>query len=81
VVADAIIAQAHGNVSGSRYNGEGICYLECGHNQVAKVEVAFLRGQPPNGRFESPSSILAADKVTFGSSRIRDWFDRDWAPF
>jgi NADH dehydrogenase FAD-containing subunit len=25
-----------------------------------------------------PSPALAADKVEFGSSRIRRWFDREW---
>ena len=27
---------------------------------------------------ESSEAVLAQDKATFGSSRIRRWFDREW---
>jgi NADPH-dependent 2,4-dienoyl-CoA reductase/sulfur reductase-like enzyme len=68
-------------VDQAEYDGRGICYLEFGHAQVAKVDVTFLAGRTPSGDLEGPSSALAADKAAFGTDRIRRWFDRDWAPF
>lgn len=78
VVADAVIARVRGEHNDSEYDGRGICYLEFGHDQVAKVEVTFLTGQAPNGRLEGPSSLLVDDKAAFGASRVRRWFDREW---
>jgi sulfide:quinone oxidoreductase len=54
-----------------------MCYLEFGNAQVARVDVMFVSGQPPNGTFEAPSEALAADKEQFGSSRIHRWFGRE----
>ncbi len=62
----------------AHYDGRGICYLEFGHNQVAKVDVTFVSGQAPHGSLEGPSPALAADKAEFGSSRVQRWFDRTW---
>ena len=61
------------------YDGRGICYLEFGHDRVAKVDVTFRSGQTPRGALEGPSEQLAADKVEFGTSRIRRWFGREWS--
>ena len=81
VVAEAIIARHRG--AGLRdeagYRGRGICYLEFGHNQVAKVDVTFQTGQAPYGSWEAPTTESAADKADFGTSRIRRWFGRDWS--
>jgi sulfide:quinone oxidoreductase len=75
IVAERIAAHIAGSTSEARYDGQGICYLEFGHDQVAKVNVTFLSGQAPNGALEGPSEAIAADKVEFGSSRIQRWFD------
>jgi sulfide:quinone oxidoreductase len=77
VVADQIIARHRGGPSAT-YGGTGICYLEFGHDQVARVEVTFRSGERPHGRFDHPSGTYAADKSAFGTSRIRRWFGRDW---
>ena len=61
------------------YDGRGICYLEFGHGQVAKVDVTFVSGQPPVGDFDGPSELFAAEKVDFGTSRIQRWFGREWS--
>ena len=79
VVAAAIIARAADAESGHTYDGRGICYLEFGRDQVAKVEVTFVSGQMPNGKLEGPSSLLAEDKAAFGTDRVRRWFDRSWS--
>jgi sulfide:quinone oxidoreductase len=56
------------------YGGQGICYLQFGQDQVAKVEVTFLSGQAPRGALQGPSSAFVADKEDFGVTRIRRWF-------
>jgi sulfide:quinone oxidoreductase len=78
VVADALIARARTDTTASAYDGTGICYLEFGMDEVAKVEVTFLSGQAPYGTFDEPSALLAHDKAVFGTSRARRWFGRDW---
>jgi sulfide:quinone oxidoreductase len=78
VAADRIAAIIRGTTGSSEYDGHGMCYLEFGHDEVARVDVMFVSGQPPNGTFEAPSEALAADKDEFGSSRVQRWFGRAW---
>jgi sulfide:quinone oxidoreductase len=78
VVADRIVARARGEVESAQYGGQGICYLEVGHGNVAKVEVTFQSGQTPRGGLQGPSPELVADKAAFGTTRIRRWFGREW---
>ena len=75
VVAAAIIARVRGEESTVEYDGHGICYLEFGHDQVARVDVTFLSGQSPFGDMDGPSEALAHDKTEFGSSRVARWFN------
>jgi sulfide:quinone oxidoreductase len=79
VVADAIIAKERNDGASPTYDGHGQCYLEFGGDEVARVDVTFTAGQSPSGSFEGPSKEIAVDKSEFGSSRIRRWFDHDWA--
>jgi sulfide:quinone oxidoreductase len=74
VVAAAIVARVRGEAGGTTYDGRGVCYVEFGHDRVAKVDVTFVSGSAPTGRFEGPSAELAADKESFGSTRIGRWF-------
>ena len=78
VVANAIAAQVRGATPSAQYDGHGMCYLEFGKDQVAKVDVTFVSGQPPSGTLDGPSTDYVADKVEFGTSRIQRWFDRPW---
>ncbi len=78
VVADQISAHIRGSAKSARYDGRGVCYLEFGHDQVARVDVTFLGGETPTGGLEGSSQALAADKVEFGSSRIERWFGHTW---
>ena len=80
VVAEQIGARLRDGTEPATYDGHGVCYLEFGHDLVAKVDVTFMSGQAPVGDLEGPSAALAADKGDFGASRIRRWFDRTWAP-
>ncbi|HEY4375998.1 MAG TPA: FAD/NAD(P)-binding oxidoreductase, partial [Acidimicrobiales bacterium] len=78
VVAEALIAQIRGDGDSAHYDGRGMCYLEFGHDQVAKVDVTFLSGQAPVGELQGPSQAFATDKVEFGTTRIQRWFGREW---
>ena len=80
VVAAQLIARSRGEASGTTYDGRGVCYLEFGADQVAKVDVTFLSGQAPVGTLEGPSTALAHDKQTFGAERVQRWFGRNWTP-
>jgi sulfide:quinone oxidoreductase len=79
VAADRIAAIIRSARGEAEYGGRGTCYLEFGQHEVAKVDVIFVAGQPPTGTFEAPSHALAADKVEFGSSRVKRWFGREWS--
>jgi sulfide:quinone oxidoreductase len=74
VVAAAIIAKSRGSDGPGPYTGQGFCFVEFGHDLVGRVEVDFLSGPKPTSAFRAPSAELAADKLVFGSSRIRRWF-------
>jgi sulfide:quinone oxidoreductase len=74
VVAARIAALMRGTEASATYGGKGLCYLAFGRDEVARVDVTFLKGQAPFGGFEEPSRALAADKVEFGTSRVRRWF-------
>ncbi len=78
VVADRIVSLVRSAEPAATYDGRGVCYLEMGRDQVARVEVSFVPGRPPAGGMEGPSAGLVADKGRFGRERIRRWFDRDW---
>lgn len=74
VIAERIIATVRDELTAATYDGRGMCYLEFGDDNVARVDVTFLPGQTPTGTFAGPSEAFAADKVAFGASRIRRWF-------
>ena len=78
IAAEVISARIRGAGEAATYDGRGICYLEFGHNKVAKVGVTFVSGQAPTGWLEGPSPALATDKAEFGSSRVKRWFGRTW---
>jgi sulfide:quinone oxidoreductase len=78
IAAARIIDTVRAQVSAAEYDGRGICYLEFGQDQVAKVDVTFRANEQPYGGFQGPSIALAADKRTFGEERIRRWFGREW---
>lgn len=74
VVAASIIAKVRGGPSPDAYRGIGACYLEFGHNEVARVNVEFLAGPKPTGTYDAPSEALRAEKDRFASSRLARWF-------
>ncbi|HEX4428811.1 MAG TPA: FAD/NAD(P)-binding oxidoreductase [Frankiaceae bacterium] len=78
VVAERIAAQVRSASPSAAYDGHGICYMEFGHEMIAKVDVTFTSGERPVGRLEGPSVDLVRDKNEFGSTRVQKWFGRTW---
>ena len=74
VVADDIAARLRGGVLQRPYEGAGSCFIEFGGGMVGKVEANFLGGPAPTAQLLGPSRELAADKVSFASTRRRRWF-------
>lgn len=74
VVAQRIAAALRGSDGSSEYGGRGVCYLQYGVDQVAKVDVTFRSGSAPAGGLEGPSRELLRDKAEFGSTRFARWF-------
>src|SRR5581483_5367276 len=67
VVAERIAAIVRGDAPLAEYDGRGLCYLEFGKEEVARVNVTFVSGQSPFGSFDAPTSGLAAEKGEFGA--------------
>jgi sulfide:quinone oxidoreductase len=80
VVAAAIISEVRGQARSAEYDGRGVCYLEFGYDQVARVDVTFRTGESPVGALDGPSDEMARHKADFGADRARRWFGRDWSP-
>jgi sulfide:quinone oxidoreductase len=78
IAAQHIAARINGGASDAEYGGRGICYLEMGDGQIALVDVTFF-GDKRIGQLVGPSETYMADKIEFGSSRIKRWFGRDWS--
>jgi sulfide:quinone oxidoreductase len=74
VVAASIMAELDGGEQPAAYAGAGSCYVEFGHDQVARVDVDFLSGPKPTGSFVAPSEALVGEKRHFASSRRARWF-------
>jgi sulfide:quinone oxidoreductase len=74
VVADDIAARLRGDVLKKSYEGTGTCYIEFGGGMVGMVEANFFGGPKPTARLVGPSRELAADKVSFASTRRERWF-------
>ena len=74
-VADQLIARIRGDDEPPGFDGTGSCYIEFGDHQVARVDVDFFSTPGhPTGEFMPPSAEMAADKMTFGTSRRDRWF-------
>jgi sulfide:quinone oxidoreductase len=74
VVADRLIAEIRGTDGPGPYEGRASCYIEFGEERVARVDVGFLTGSPPNGVFVPPSDEVRQEKRDFAPNRISRWF-------
>jgi sulfide:quinone oxidoreductase len=77
VVADGILARLNGGEV-TPYDGYGLCYIDFGGEQVARVEITFITADgPQGGPFTPPSAEVAAEKNAFGVSRLKRWLGRE----
>ncbi len=74
VAAASILADLQGGKAPAPFDGAGTCYIEFGGGRVGRVDVNFLSGPTPTGRYFEPSTALVAEKKHFGSSRRARWF-------
>jgi sulfide:quinone oxidoreductase len=74
IVAAAILADLQGGERPGAYAGAGACYVEFGSGRVGRVDVDFLSGPKPTGRFSPPTDGLVREKTQFGASRRARWF-------
>jgi sulfide:quinone oxidoreductase len=81
VVAEEIIALHRNRPDVDGYDGYGVCYIELGGDEVARVHVTFLSGETPRGEYDGASAVYVAEKAEFGASRIRRWFGREWSNY
>jgi sulfide:quinone oxidoreductase len=79
VAAQGILARLRGDEAPPPYEGAGSCYIEFGGDKVGRVDVNFLGGPKPTGTYTAPSDALVAEKIAFGSGRVKRWFGRDWS--
>lgn len=74
VVAASLIAKMQGGEPPLPYAGAGTCYVEFGAGRIGRIDVDFLSGPSPTGRFVEASTDLVRDKQNFGTSRRLRWF-------
>jgi sulfide:quinone oxidoreductase len=74
VVAEGILADVRGGERPAPYAGAGACYVEFGAGRVGRVDVNFLSGPKPTGRYTEASAALVEEKKQFGASRRARWF-------
>jgi sulfide:quinone oxidoreductase len=75
-VADVLVARLGAGANPKPYQGTASCYVEFGGGKVGRVDVDFLGGPAPTGRFNEPSVEFMGEKALFGSSRRKRWFGR-----
>jgi sulfide:quinone oxidoreductase len=74
VVAATIVARLRSTPAPGPYTGEGSCYVEFGDELVGRVDINFLGGDAPVGRFQTPSRELSTEKAAFRTTRRDRWF-------
>ena len=72
-VADDIVATIHGGEP-VPFDGAGLCYVEFGHGEVGRVDVAFHAPGGPSAPLLGPATEYAAEKARFGAVRRARWF-------
>jgi len=74
IVADHIAADVRGDDSDARFGGNGICYIEFGGGEVARVDVDFLSGPAPTAPFTPASPEILREKYEGADQRKVRWF-------
>ncbi|HEX6953814.1 MAG TPA: FAD-dependent oxidoreductase [Agromyces sp.] len=72
-VASQVVRRVRGEGDLER-GGVGQCFVEFGHDGVARVDVDFSIPGSPKAELVGPSGEFAADKARFGEVRRARWF-------
>ena len=72
-VADDIAAGIRGGEA-RPWDGTGLCFVEFGHREVGRVDVAFRAEGGPTAPLLGPAAEYAAEKAAFGAVRRERWF-------
>ena len=72
-VALQIAARVRGTEAAA-FDGSGLCYIELGRGQVARVDVDFRTPGGPSAPLSGPSPEHVAEKASFGAHRRARWF-------
>ncbi len=75
-VAATIEARVRGDQEAEPFDGAGLCYLEFGHGEVGRVDVAFRTEEGPLATLRGPGPQYIAEKEQFGAFRRERWFGR-----
>jgi sulfide:quinone oxidoreductase len=76
-VADVLIARLTGSPAPPPFDGAAQCYVETGHDSVARIDVNFLSYDVPVAKFNAPSEDIVAEKQAWGATRLTRWFGYD----
>jgi sulfide:quinone oxidoreductase len=74
VAAASIIADLKGGGPPPDYDGRGSCYIEFGSGLVGRVDMDFMSGPSPHGKYLEPSVALADEKRRSAKMREARWF-------
>jgi sulfide:quinone oxidoreductase len=75
--AEVLIAQLSGASAPPPYDGASACYVELGDDRVGRIDVNFLSYDSPVAKFTGPTTALADEKRSWGSTRAARWFGRE----
>jgi sulfide:quinone oxidoreductase len=73
MLAEVIAARMGTDIVPHSYDGNGICYVEFGHRQSARVDVTFASGQAPFGHFDAATESISTEKDDYVTSRLARW--------
>lgn len=73
VLAEVIAARIGADVTPRDYDGNGVCYVEFGERQAARVDVTFASDQAPFGHFDTASESISSEKDDYRQSRVARW--------
>jgi sulfide:quinone oxidoreductase len=73
-VADVLIARLRGTAAPPPFDGAAQCYVETGHDSVARIDVNFLSYDVPVAKFNAPNQHIVAEKQGWGAARLSRWF-------
>ncbi len=76
VVVQDIVNKILGRDEPVKFDGTGVCFLEFGAGDIARLEGNFLGGETPEVLLVGPSPDFRRNKIEFETSRKGKWFNQ-----